>query len=142
VEAETVILWTTFDLDGDQVRIDLYYSDNAGETWLPLAEGLPNTGYYLWQVSFLPAGRAYRVWVVAHDGVSAGSDQSDDVFTVGRPAAPPLALISPGPGRECWHEGRVVAVGLGSRGGTGGSVLVRHLGGEWQIAALRVEDQG
>ena len=91
----TAILYQANDRDRDTLTISLYYSENGGQTWLPIAEGVENTGYYLWQVSFLPAGGQYRVRVVASDGLSTASDESDGVFAIGAEDPPRVSLQVP-----------------------------------------------
>ena len=100
LDRETIILWRAIDPDGDDLLIDLFYSDDAGLTWLPLAEGLENEGYYVWQISFLPAGRRYRVRVVARDSLHETSDVSDGIFRIGDSMPPLATLLSPVPGTE------------------------------------------
>ncbi len=100
LQRETAILWQATDEDRDELSIDLYYSDNAGQTWLPIAERLPNTGYYVWQVSYLPMGTQYRVRVVARDGFFRTSAESDQCFAIGANAPPQVALLSPAPGSD------------------------------------------
>lgn len=95
LEDKTTILWTARDADGDRLAIDIYYSDNAGQSWIPLAEGVSNTGFYEWQVSYLPAGAQYRVKVVARDQYSQSSAASDDVLTIGRNPQPRITLLAP-----------------------------------------------
>ncbi|MFP3895913.1 MAG: hypothetical protein ACLFV5_03610 [Anaerolineales bacterium] len=95
LEDKTTILWSARDVDEDPLAIDIYYSDNAGQSWIPLAEGIPNTGFYEWQVSYLPSGARYRVRVVARDEHSQASDESEDVFTIGRNLHPHITLLSP-----------------------------------------------
>lgn len=94
---ETVILWNVEDAEDDPVAVDLFYSDNAGQTWIPLAEGLSDTGYYQWQVSSLPPGDAYRLRVVARDPHGSTHDESDELFRIGDPAWLDAALLSPAP---------------------------------------------
>lgn len=91
----TAILYQASDRDRDTLTVSLYYSDNGGQTWLPLAEGLENTGYYLWQVSFLPPGAQYRVRVVASDGLATMADESDGVFAIGAEEPPRVSLGVP-----------------------------------------------
>lgn len=98
LQRETAILWQATDEDRDELSIDLYYSDNAGQTWLPIAERLPNTGYYVWQVSYLPMGTQYRVRVVARDGFFRTSAESDQCFAIGANTPPQVALLLPAPG--------------------------------------------
>lgn len=95
LRGDSVILWQAEDPDDDPLLIDLYYSDDAGQTWLPLAEGIANTGYYMWQVSFLPMGGSYRLRVVARDGFYRVSDDSDGTFVVGGTLPPTLFLLRP-----------------------------------------------
>ncbi len=99
LEDTTTILWSARDADEDPLAIDIYYSDNAGQSWIPLAEGIPNTGFYEWQVSYLPAGARYRVKVVARDEYSQASDESDDTFTIGRNLRPRITLLTPTAGQ-------------------------------------------
>ena len=94
-DKETIIFWRATDEDDDELSIDLYYSDNAGQVWLPLAEGAPNTGYHVWQVSYLPMGTQYRVRVTARDGLHQASDESDNVLSVGSHRRPEVRLLSP-----------------------------------------------
>lgn len=95
LNGETAILWSALDLDGDTVAIDLYYSDNAGHAWYPLAEDLPNTGYYLWETAFVPPGNAYRIRVVARDGLFEQRAQSGGLSTMGGAASPDVRLTLP-----------------------------------------------
>ena len=95
LDKETVVLWRAYDDDGDELRIDLYYSDNSGRTWIPLAEDLPNSGYYQWQVSFLPVGGQYRMRIVARDEHFRVWDESSDVFAIGWRLPPQVELLAP-----------------------------------------------
>lgn len=99
-EHEAVILWEAFDPDGDALAIDLYYSDNGGQAWLPLAEGLSNTGYYVWQVSYLPSGAQYRVRIIARDGAAQSSSENSGAFTVGYTSQPQVTLLTPNAGER------------------------------------------
>ncbi|NLG28387.1 MAG: hypothetical protein GX557_10780, partial [Chloroflexi bacterium] len=94
---ETVILWNAEDAEDDPVAVDLFYSDNAGQTWIPLAEGLGDTGYYQWQVSSLPPGDTYRLRVVARDPHGSARGESNELFRIGDPAWLDAALLSPAP---------------------------------------------
>ena len=100
LERKELVLWRATDADDDQLLIDLYYSDDAGQTWLPLAEGLPNSGYYAWQVSYMPAGVQYRLRVVARDGLFQVYDESDGVFSIGENARPQVSLLAPTAGSK------------------------------------------
>jgi len=100
LEKETIILWQATDEDNDELRIDLYYTDNAGQSWIPLAEDVANTGYYQWQVSFFPLGNQYRVRVVARDPLFQAEDESDGVFAIGQEMPPTVRLVYPPPGSQ------------------------------------------
>ncbi len=97
VTTQAIVLWRATDPDGDPLTIDLWYSDDAGQTWLPLAEGLPNTGYYVWQVSFLPVGAQYRIRVIARDRHFETVADSRSTFAIGRNPPPRLLLLEPQP---------------------------------------------
>ena len=98
LEKETIILWQATSEDDKELLIDLYYSDNAGQTWLPLAEELPNTGYYVWQTSYLPVGSQYRVRVVARGRSLQAMAESEEVFSIGTYLPPQVTPLSPAPG--------------------------------------------
>lgn len=92
---ETVILWRADDPDGDRLSIDLFYSDNGGLTWFPLAEGVADSGYYVWQIAFLPPGGAYLIKAVASDGHARALDVSDGLITLGADLPPQVQLLAP-----------------------------------------------
>ena len=121
LDDEVVILWQANDPDGDVLAIDLYYSYDAGYTWFPLAEGVPNTGYFEWLLSFLPASDQYRLRVVARDALSQGSDSSREVMSAGRRMPQYITLGKPQEGavlvgrqQLCWQ----------SRAGVGAAVEI------------------
>ena len=95
LEDEVVILWQATDPDGDRLAIDLYYSYDAGYTWFPLAEDVANSGFYEWQLAFLPASDQYRLRVVARDEQSRASDESQEVMTAGRRLSQYVTLSDP-----------------------------------------------
>ena len=95
LNTEAVILWRARDPDGDPLFVDLYYSDNGGLTWFPLAEDLQDGGYYVWQVSFLPPGNSYRLKVVARDGYFVSQDQGHGLIVLGDDQPPQIELLSP-----------------------------------------------
>ncbi|MEN6480159.1 MAG: hypothetical protein ABFD20_11060, partial [Anaerolineales bacterium] len=92
LDGETAILWSAFDFDGETLLIDLLYSDNGGQVWYPLAKDLPNTGYYLWETAFIPPGAAYRIRVIAHDGLFETRVQSDGLCSVGNASTTEVRL--------------------------------------------------
>ncbi|NLG48633.1 MAG: fibronectin type III domain-containing protein [Chloroflexi bacterium] len=143
LDKETVILWQAHDADQDNLLIDLFYSENAGQTWLPLAEGVPNTGYYVWQVSYLPAGTQYRLRVLARDEFFQATDESDQLFAIGERPLPEIALLSPAPGASLsgmallqWSVGQASAdYSIG--------VDIRETGSEeWTALARKLPDNG
>ena len=110
LEDEAIVLWNTYDEDGDDLTISIEYSYDAGKTWLPLAEDLDNTGYYLWKFSFLPAGDEYRLRVIANDGQATGSAETGGLLTIGTPTDAAYELVSPREGDQlegsvllCWR---------------------------------------
>jgi len=143
-DQETVILWRADDGDGDELLIDLYYSDNAGQVWLPMVEGAPNTGYYVWQVSYLPVGSQYRVRVTARDGLFQVSDESDRIFSVGASPRPEVRLLSPTPGDDL--SGMQLVEWWATSSGRGPlqvSLMVRASSSEdWDLLLDNVPDDG
>ena len=71
-----------WDAEGDDLRINLFYSHDGGSTWTRIAEGLENTREYLWDTSAVPmAGNEFVVRVQATDGVNTEYDESG-FFTI------------------------------------------------------------
>jgi len=140
---ETVILWQAQDADQDNLRIDLFYSENAGQTWLPLAEGLSNTGYYVWQVSYLPAGTQYRLRVLARDEFFQATDESDQLFAIGERSSPELALLSPAPGGSLSGSALLQwSVGQAGSDYRIGVDIKNSADDEWTALVLKLPDSG
>jgi hypothetical protein len=95
LQSSAVILWRTNDPEGDRLIIDLYYSDNDGLTWSPLADNLDDVGYFVWEVSFLPPGVAYRVKVVAQDRYHASHDESQGLIAAQGQGLPAVHMVEP-----------------------------------------------
>ncbi len=78
---EVTVAWTATDEDGDPLTFDLEYSADNGSTWEPVALFITTT-----QVTVphdnLPAGDGALFRVTASDGLHAGQDASDAVFSV------------------------------------------------------------
>lgn len=73
---------------GNVASQTLYYSDNSGQGWAPIAPGpAPGDTSYVWDVSGLANGAHYRVRAVVQDDQNPalmGSDASDADFTISR----------------------------------------------------------
>ncbi len=144
LSTEAVILWRAYDPDGDPLSVDLFYSDNGGLIWYPLAEGIQDSGYYVWQVSFLPPGGAYRLKVVAQDAYGFNQDEAEGLITLGEEQLPRVELLSPASGDTLsgvwpihwWMAGTPPE-------GTEIDLLARIAGGqEWQpvVEGLALDD--
>jgi hypothetical protein len=82
-----IISWEASDNIG-VVADSIYYSTDAGATWIPVAYQTGNPGSYTWLVPNTPSNQCLvKVKVFDEQGLSA-SDQSDDVFTI-YPYTPP-----------------------------------------------------
>ena len=92
---EALVLWNVPQASEKRVSIDLYFSDNAGQTWLPLVEGLEDTSYYQWQLSFLPPGDQYRVKAVAYTTDSRAEAISAGTFAIGSLPAITCHILEP-----------------------------------------------
>jgi flagellar hook assembly protein FlgD len=53
------------------IRISILYSNDQGETWIPIEEGLENTGTYIWKTNYLEDREGYLLKVRASNGVVA-----------------------------------------------------------------------
>ncbi|MDI6791353.1 MAG: Ig-like domain-containing protein [bacterium] len=101
---QEAILWKASDLDGDKLKINIYYgriSEATGtvDRWYPIVLGEANDGYYAWDTSSVPDGVRYKIKVVADDeddNSEVGEDQSATAFTVDNdPHIPVIRLTSP-----------------------------------------------
>ena len=99
------INWDAVDFDSDPMTFDVYYSDNNGSSWSPLAAGLivPELE---WNTTQLDDDNSYMIRVEVSDGVLSSQDESDNPFTLenfDEPPPPPgtfdptlLAIIGAG----------------------------------------------
>ena len=94
LQNEVLVLWNVPALTPIQDSIDLYFSDDAGITWVPLAEGLRNTSNYRWLLSYLPPGENYRIRArVSTANNSAGT--TSGTFIIGRSTELQVQLSDP-----------------------------------------------
>ncbi|MCK4330597.1 T9SS type A sorting domain-containing protein [candidate division WOR-3 bacterium] len=76
------IFWMARDPDGDTLTIDLYYSNDEGVTFIPITQGLENTGSFEWDTENFPNGIRCLIKVEVGDGELSSSDVSDYYFAV------------------------------------------------------------
>ncbi len=82
VSGNVNIQWTATDPDNDTLSMDLYYSNDGGNTWNTIATGETNDGSYAWDTSSLPDGVDYMIKVVATDTVPQSSNASSGFFSI------------------------------------------------------------
>ena len=70
LSGDVEIQWRAGDADGDAVTVHIYYSDDRGNNWRPLAGPLENTGSYIWNTRQLPNGHGYQIKLTASDGTN------------------------------------------------------------------------
>jgi hypothetical protein len=87
------------------VAVDIDYSNNGGNSWIPVAQGLPNSGAYLWIVPATPS-QACLVRLTGRDsgGRVLATDQSNSVFSISVPPSASVSVFSPKQG-AAWHIG-------------------------------------
>jgi len=83
------VSWSARDLDGDELRYSVLYSNDGGETWICMAIELNETKYRI-DPSQLPGGNQCLVKIIATDGFNTGYNESE-FFTVANKA--PSAFI-------------------------------------------------
>ncbi|MEW5766299.1 MAG: Ig-like domain-containing protein [bacterium] len=105
---QEAILWEASDLDGDKLKINIYYgriseATGAVEVWYPIALGEADDGYYAWDTTSVPDGVRYKIKVVADDeddNSEVGEDQSAQAFIIDNdPHIPVIRLLSPQAGK-------------------------------------------
>ncbi len=140
---EVGLLWEATDPDGDPLRVTVDYSHDAGMTWLPVAEDIPDTGYLEWYVAYLPPGRSYRVRVTVTDGLRVAQAASG-TFGIGPAPALNVALEDPVVGDRVaghtvvrWRTDALRAHLLSA------SVFVRRVGeSNWLTLAANIPNDG
>jgi hypothetical protein len=60
--------------------VSVFYTQDGGRAWMPLANNLKETSY-VWNTTSLTTGDKYQIRVLATDGVNTGEDKSDGTFT-------------------------------------------------------------
>lgn len=112
----TVVQWVAQDANLAPAGVRVEATTGAGDPWTVVAKDLPNTGTYHWDIR-IPSSAHCRVRVVASDVAgSAGSDASDNEFTVDG-LAPDLRIQGPASAREVpvridWTGGDLGGAGL------------------------------
>ncbi len=89
------VTYSATSVTSNPLFIDWYLrSEHAIDT---VAQGVSNTGSYMWNTSQHPDGVLYRLTCVAYDTVTFGGDCSDGFFTIDNPgnAPPTVFLIAP-----------------------------------------------
>lgn len=86
--------------EGD-IKIDILYSNDGGNTWFLIAKDLENNGYYFWNTTLVPDGDNYLIKIIAKT-TTAGSDISNTTFTIDNPHKPIVTILSP-IGGEIWR---------------------------------------
>jgi len=84
------VSWDSSDLDGDELRHDVLWSADGGETWYPIAQSVPGNEAAVSDNSLLPGGEVVVVKVIARDGLQSGSAVSPSFVVADRS---PIAMI-------------------------------------------------
>ena len=96
VESQHDITWSATD-NVEVVSIDLFYSTDAGNSWLSIAKDEPNDGTYSWTIPYNLSSDC-KIRVVAYDSSSQMSaDVSDGTFSITTANKPPYTPHSPVP---------------------------------------------
>jgi Tol biopolymer transport system component len=89
-DGKQTMVWNASDLDGDDLYYLIEYSNDSGETWVPIGWDIVTPSYEI-DLSHLPGGTSVKLRVGASDGVNTSYDESDNSFTVVN--KPPLVFI-------------------------------------------------
>lgn len=97
------ITWNALDPDGDRLLFDVYLSKNGGATYPILLASNLEDNFLVWNTSSQPAGRSFRIKVVARDDdaqIPLTAETSSGLnFAILRPNVLPRAeLLLPPPG--------------------------------------------
>jgi Leucine-rich repeat (LRR) protein len=92
--------------NGTIANVSIAYSTDSGNSWIPIADSIPNTGSYSWTVPETPSTSCL---VKISDPGETNVDWSDSVFTIYSTAAPYIEVTSPNGGEE-WVGGTLHAI--------------------------------
>jgi hypothetical protein len=76
------ILWRAGDVDGDSVTINLYYSNDRGNTWNDLSLNEQNDGNFLWETISFPNGTDYQIKLAVTNGTVEIESLPSSVFSI------------------------------------------------------------
>ncbi|MEF8873947.1 MAG: S8 family serine peptidase [Candidatus Thermoplasmatota archaeon] len=99
------IKWDTTEGIGNITDVDLEYSVDGGASWSYIAEGIDDTGSYMWTVPDEPTEKA-KIRATVHDDHpdTPPGKYITDKFTITDVTPPEITLTSPVGGEE-WHAG-------------------------------------
>ena len=87
------------------LKIDMFYSSNAGDTWRLLAQGVANGGSSVLNTDTLSDGIFYRLMLVAYDSLGLGYRIMDSTFTINNPQqAPPQIRLNKSIAGRAWQS--------------------------------------
>ena len=100
------IHWNAVDPDGDDLSIDIFYSDNAGGSWSEIATDETNDGIYSWDTKTVTNGDEYLIKIKASDSYFTEEDKSDGIFEINNQEPgnnPPEVTVNSPNGEEEWE---------------------------------------
>jgi hypothetical protein len=84
------VIWEASDADGDDLTFGVFYSDDGGDTWMPVATDLTETSYRL-DTTSLPGSEEVHIRVLVSDGFHTISVDSPPLSV---PTKAPEVLIA------------------------------------------------
>jgi hypothetical protein len=94
LDGQENITWEAGDADGDALHFDVLYSQNGGQSWLPLAVRL-SRAQYSFNTSQLSASTNALIRVMASDGFYTSIDESDASFSIKAAQGNSLSILGP-----------------------------------------------
>jgi hypothetical protein len=94
--ASLTVSWTAIDTDGDPLVATVLYSNDDGQTWNVIADGVTGNSVEV-NTAELPGGAQAYIRVLVSDGIHTGSDESNASFSVPN-RQPTLEITGPADG--------------------------------------------
>jgi parallel beta-helix repeat protein len=108
------IQWIADDNSGkNNLNINIYYSDNAGETWQLISQDEENDDEYLWDIQNLPEGQNYLIKIEAYDVAgNIQNDTSDATFAIVEEDQPAMEvhIVNPTKGYIYFFDKKVLRI--------------------------------
>ena len=97
VNGTITIRWYAYDDFDTDLSIDIFYSNDSGQTWHLISSNEENDGEFEWDTTLYPEGTEYMIKIEATDNAgNSANDTSDGTFAIYREVpGPKVTIVNP-----------------------------------------------